>query len=78
MIKSAGENGETVAKIKSSNIDEITHLEGDKLEVKFKDGGTYHYYDVPKHKHDKLINADSIGEHFHQHIKNKHKWDKIK
>lgn len=47
--------------VKSSNIDAIGH-EGTTLAVKFKSGGTYHYYGVSKEQFDGLHKAESIGK----------------
>lgn len=41
------------------------------LEVTFKSGGTYRYADVPAAAHAALMQADSIGKHFHAHIRGK-------
>lgn len=32
-------------------------------------GATYHYYDIPQAAHQALVGSDSIGSHFHQHIR---------
>lgn len=47
--------------VKSSNIDGIGH-DGTTLAVKFKGGGTYHYYGVSKEQFDGLSKAESIGK----------------
>lgn len=39
------------------------------LKVKFKSGGTYHFEGVPAAEYQKLLTAESVGKHFHKHIK---------
>lgn len=65
-------------KVDSSNIDEIGHDEtSNTLAVKFKNGGTYHYHNVPKDKYEALKGARSIGSHLHTSIKPHHGVKKI-
>ena len=63
--------------VESSNIESIAH-DGTTLEVKFKNGGIYSYANVPLEKFEALKNAESIGLHFHQHIKPHHPATKLK
>lgn len=39
------------------------------LEVEFKHGGVYRYYNVPAHEYSELKNAESPGTHFIENIK---------
>lgn len=41
------------------------------LAVQF-DSGIYHYKGVSPEQHDALVNAESIGKHFHLHIKSQY------
>lgn len=60
-------------KVNSSNIESIGHDSStNTLEVKFKSGKTYNYFNVNFEKYSSLVNAKSIGQHFHQNIKDKH------
>lgn len=60
--------------VSSSNIKSIGHDAIKKiLEVEFHDGGVYQYQGVEAKSHQDLINADSIGSHFHKNIKDKFK-----
>jgi hypothetical protein len=43
------------------------------MQVEFNGGRTYTYQDVPESAHEDLINADSIGKHFNQHISGRYK-----
>jgi KTSC domain len=54
----------------SSNIEAIGYdPETQEMHVRFKDGATYAYSNVPPGAHQQLIQARSVGSHFHQHIK---------
>lgn len=56
--------------VKSSNITSIGYDPATAtLEVQFKNGGRYQYAGVDARTHGALMGADSIGAHFHQHIK---------
>ncbi len=54
----------------SSNIAKIGH-DGATLTIEFKNGGIYDYEGVTPEQHKALVNADSVGSHFHHHIKSK-------
>jgi hypothetical protein len=56
--------------VTSSNIAAVGYDHATRtLGVQFKSGGTYHYHDVSPEEHRALVSADSIGSHFHQHIR---------
>lgn len=56
----------------SSNITHIGYDPATKeLGVKFKSGKLYKYHPVTLEDYTELINADSIGGYFANHIKNK-------
>lgn len=56
--------------VKSSNITSVAYdPAAQELEVQFKNGGRYRYAGVPATAHAALMAADSVGAHFHQHIK---------
>tara|TARA_R110002110_G_scaffold41633_2_gene131884 strand:- start:859 stop:1074 length:216 start_codon:yes stop_codon:yes gene_type:complete len=40
------------------------------LEIKFANGSLYRYEGVPPNEYYDLIQADSVGKHFTQHVKN--------
>ena len=54
--------------IAAIGYDRDNHL----LAVQFKSGGTYHYLGVPPGAHTALVAAESVGKHFHAHIKGKY------
>lgn len=59
--------------VTSSNISEVGHdPETNTLHVKFKNGGHYMYNGVSADEHDALLAADSIGSHFHTHVKSRY------
>lgn len=60
-------------KVKSKNISDLEHDPVNKqLHVTFNNGSVYTYHGVDKNKFNQILNAPSIGEHFHTHIKDKH------
>lgn len=60
--------------VKSTNIHSIGYdQKSRRMSVRFNGSGTYHYDDVPPEEHAKLMAADSVGSHFHQHIRSKYK-----
>lgn len=63
--------------VKSSNISAIGFdAENKALHVSFRNGTSYIYHDVDAEKHAALMKADSVGSHFHAHIRNGHKFTK--
>lgn len=64
--------------VESSNIEGVGYDPATKtLRIQFRGGCTYDYANVPAEKHKALIDAESVGKHFHQHIRNKHKFLKV-
>jgi hypothetical protein len=56
--------------VTSSNIDGLHYDEGTQtLNVRFKNGGRYAYGGVAKDAFEALRDAESVGKHFHQHIR---------
>ena len=63
--------------VDSSNVVSIGHdPKTNTLEIEFRGGSVYQYHGVDKDKHAALLNAKSIGSHFHANIKNQHKFSK--
>jgi hypothetical protein len=63
--------------VDSSNIAAIGYDEQTQtLKIRFKAGGEYHYYDVPKEEHEALLLAKSMGSHFGKNIRNNYKYKK--
>lgn len=47
------------------------------LEIGFKDGSVYQYFDVPESLHQELMCAESVGKFLNAHIKNSYRYTKI-
>ena len=56
--------------VQSSNLLEIGYdPDTETLEVMFKNGGVYQYYNLPQHMYDQLMQAQSHGVFFNNEIK---------
>jgi len=56
--------------VDSSNVSEIGYdLNTQTLEVQFKDGNVYQYFDVPPGVHEGLMSASSKGQFLNKEIK---------
>jgi hypothetical protein len=47
------------------------------LEVEFKNGAIYQYFDVPESAHVELMTAPSIGKYINEQIKNSYRYAQI-
>ncbi len=47
------------------------------LEIGFKSGGVYQYFDVPETMYQELMNAPSKGSFLHQNIKGNYRYVKL-
>lgn len=47
------------------------------LEIEFRSGGIYQYYNVPFQVYSELMSASSHGKFFHRHIKNFYRYRRI-
>lgn len=64
--------------VKSSNIHSVGYDEQScVLTVRFLNGATHAYAGVPAEDHRKLMDADSVGSHFHRHILGTFKSSKV-
>lgn len=64
--------------VESSNLASIGYdAENEILEVEFKHGGVYQYFDVPENVYEELMNADSHGIYFSANIRNDYECQKI-
>jgi hypothetical protein len=62
----------------SSNIAEIGYDEKSyTLEVLFRSGGLYQYFEVPKQEYEGLRSASSVGAYLSQHIKGKYRYARV-
>lgn len=48
------------------------------LEVTFRRGGVYHYFQVPAEIYKALLEAESMGTYFAEEIKDKYSYQKIR
>jgi len=71
-----GRMGLAMTPVKSSNISKLGWSDG-VLHVEFSNGGLFSYSGVDSATYQKLLNADSIGKHFSQHIRPKFKGVKL-
>ena len=64
--------------VRSSHIKSIGYSPSQQmLEVEFKDGKVYQYYDVPKKEYIAMMEAWSKGRHLDKHIKPKYRYAKV-
>lgn len=47
------------------------------LEVEFKDGSVYQYFDVPETVYQELRRASSVGQFMHANIRNNYRYTKV-
>jgi hypothetical protein len=47
------------------------------LEIEFKDGAVYEYYEVPQYVYDEFITADSHGKYAHKNIYKVYRYERI-
>jgi len=66
-------------RVRSSNIRSIGYdPDSMTLEIEFTDGGIYQYFSVPAHVHEGLMRASSKGSYFHDHIKERYRFRKVR
>ncbi len=64
--------------VSSSNLNSIGYDEQSlTLEVEFKDGALYQYFDVPASVHQELMGASSVGQYFSQSIRNTYRYARL-
>jgi len=63
--------------VESSSIDSVGY-EKNVLEVRFRNGGLYQYFDVPEQVLVMLMQADSKGRFFNQHIRGRYQSTRLK
>jgi len=65
--------------VHSSNIRSVRYeTETRTLEVEFHSGGVYQYSRVPESVYEGLIRAVSKGSYFHDHIKERYSFRKVR
>lgn len=64
--------------VSSSNLISVGYDEPSlTLEVEFKDGALYQYFDVPASVHLELLGAGSIGQYFAQNVRNTYRYARL-
>lgn len=64
--------------VSSSAIERVGYDSGSMtLAVEFKNGGSYHYFDVPETVFRELLSASSIGQYVAQHIKLSYRYSRM-
>ena len=62
----------------SSNVESVGYDEDSAtLEIEFKNGATYQYFDVPENVFTELRDADSVGGYLAARIKGAYRYSKI-
>lgn len=60
--------------VESSNLTSIGYdFSSCTLEIEFKSGGVWQYYEFPEHMWNEFEYAESYGKYFHAHIKNQYR-----
>ena len=64
--------------VTSSNIASIGYDEtSETLEIEFKNGGVYQYFDVPQGVYNGIMSASSHGEYLAHNIKGHYRYSKV-
>jgi hypothetical protein len=64
--------------VSSSNIEAIGYEQGSTtLEVEFKNGSVYQYFDVPESVYDELSTASSVGGYLAAHVKGVYRYSRV-
>lgn len=62
----------------SSNIVEVGYDQSFcTLELMFRDGKIYQYFDVPNSVYEELLNAASVGKYFHSEIRGTYRFARV-
>ena len=64
--------------VDSSNLESIGYdSESSTLEIHFKQGSAYQYFDVPERIYDQLLSAESPGRFLSEQIKGVYRYSKV-
>ncbi|MCK9619581.1 MAG: KTSC domain-containing protein [Methylobacter sp.] len=64
--------------VTSSNVESIRYYEDSStLEIEFKNGATYQYFDVPENVYNGLRDAGSVGGYLASTIKGNYRYSRI-
>lgn len=63
--------------VSSSNLVSVGYdPSSETLEIEFKNGSIYRYFNVPPFEHERLMAADSHGVYFNANIKDKYPFER--
>ena len=64
--------------VTSSNIASVGYDAGSSvLEVEFKKGGIYQYFDVPPSVHIEMLQGESVGKYFAANVKDAFRYSRV-
>ena len=64
--------------VTSSNVADVGYDAASMtLEIGFKNGTVYQYFDVPEPVYQELLRSDSVGSFLNQQIKNSYRYAKV-
>lgn len=64
--------------VNSSTVAEVGHDEPSRiLEVLFRNGTLYQYFDVPEREYQELIGASSVGQYLNAQIKGRYRYARV-
>lgn len=64
--------------VTSSNVASIGYdSKTQTLEVEFKNGSIYQYFDIPQPVYEQFMSADSIGKYLSAHIKGSYRYARV-
>lgn len=64
--------------VRSSNLRLVGYDRwSQRLEIEFRSGGVYAYFNVPEHIHYQLMEAASKGRFFHRNIKGRYQYRRL-
>ncbi|QKT07315.1 KTSC domain-containing protein [Gordonia sp. X0973] len=64
--------------VSSTNLNSVGYDEQSMtLEVEFKNGSLYQYFDVPAAAYQELVGASSVGRYFTQNIRNAYRYSRL-
>ena len=67
-----------VDRVQSSVLSAVRYYDDRRiLEVRFRSGRTYHYFDVPREAYEELLTAPSVGTYFNQSIKPQFRCERV-
>ena len=68
-----------LVRVSSSNLHSVGYdPDSQTLRIKFKEGGTYDYYNVPETRFIGLMNAGSKGGYHDSYIKDRYRYRKVR